>query len=347
MERFGAKVIWIWAALIWSSATLLSGFAQGFWSLFILRSIIGFGEGTHFPAAQRAVANWLPQSERGSAFGMLLLGVPCASLIGAPLLSSIIAAWGWRSMFIVLGVLGYFWVLFWFKFFKDRPSESPYVIKEELTTIGHIPPKRVYEHIPWRPLLRSRTLWSNHLAFFSFGYFVFFGIIWYPGYLQETFHLTVREMGLYLMIPWGCAALFVFLGGLFSDYLWKKTKKIRIARTYVIAGCLFLVSVFLIPLLFVKTLFSTLFFLSLATGFAFFMNASIFAVQTDLLRPVAGIAQGINSSFFALAGIISPALTGFVIDAFGNFHAAFFLVIGLSFLSFLIVLRYHRPEKYI
>src|SRR5580704_28801 len=49
-ERYGAHRVLAAGIAIWSLATLLTGFATGFWSLLLLRLLLGVGESAGFPA---------------------------------------------------------------------------------------------------------------------------------------------------------------------------------------------------------------------------------------------------------------------------------------------------------
>jgi cyanate permease len=84
--------------------------------------------------------------------------------------------------------------------------------------------------------------------------------------------------------------------------------------------------------------------MSLGLGLAFIMMSPLYALNADMFPAFSGVVQGISSSFFALAGILSPSITGWVTQYTGNFHAAFYLVTGLSVSTSLIVLFFQRPD---
>ncbi len=106
VDRYGARRIWPVAGVFWSLACALIAFATGFAWLFVCRLLLGLAEGPSFPALTRVVSDWLPVSERGRALAIGLAAVPFASVIGAPLVSHLVALFGWRWMFVILGLLG-------------------------------------------------------------------------------------------------------------------------------------------------------------------------------------------------------------------------------------------------
>ncbi len=348
VDRFGTRYVWAIAALVWSLSLILLSQANALISFLILRMFLGLGEGPHFPAMTRTLANWLPMKERARALGLDLVGVPLASLIGAPLITSLIVAFGWKITFLILGSLGIAWAVVWLFFFRTHPQDSSWVSAPECAYIQQDQNlnSTVDTDVPlnWKDILLNRTFITNTLAFFSFGYFVFFAITWFPGYLAKTYQLELQEIGLLLIAPWATASLFILLGGFLSDWIWKHTESLRLSRSYLIGISQLLSALSLIPLLFSHDVKWTLFFLSLGTGFAFLPNASFFALNADLSHEHAGKSQGMMTAFFAFSGILAPFLTGLLTDWTGNFNAAIFIVLFLSIFSGLGIVFFQFPD---
>jgi ACS family hexuronate transporter-like MFS transporter len=186
---------------------------------------------------------------------------------------------------------------------------------------------------------------ANCAIYFIFGYILFFGLNWLPGYLEKTHQLGLTEAGFLLTLPWIAASLFVVAGGWASDYLMKKTDSVRIARTYPIAIGLLLTTVSFFFLPYTENLSVQLILLSLGFGFAFSINSPIYALNTDLFPTHPATAQGIISVFFALAGIISPLLTGWLVQTSHHFYSAMFFVSGLSLIGSLIAFFLQHPDS--
>lgn len=329
VDRFGPVKVWFYCAVIWSLATLLTSLAQGFWSLFILRLILGLAEAVHFPALLRVMAHWLEPHVRARCIAIGLLGVPLASIVGAPLISSLIEAFNWRVMFAALGSLGIVWSFFWSSFFWKKEVHS-------------IPKERV----SYRSFFSNPFFLGNCFNFFIFGYIVFFALMWLPGYIEQTFQVNLLKTGGLVIFPWLSSAFFVLLGGFISDALWKKTQSVRVSHVYPIAIGMALSGLSFLAISFSHRLEVDVIFLSLGLGWAFFVNSPLYSLNAALFKEHAGKAQGIMSGFFALAGIVSPALTGWLAKSAGDFQAAILLVSILSCASFLIAMFLQRtPEK--
>ena len=212
VDRFGSIKIWALCAALWSIATILIGFSKGFWSLFFLRTILGVAEAVHFPALLKTITNWLNPNLRSRCIAFGLLGVPVASVIGAPLLSFIMQEFGWQWMFWVFGTLGIIWAvcfpIFSRKLYSFRhTAKNPHdVFLETSVLLG--------KEIPWKKIFHSRLFWGNCFNYFIFGYIVFFGLIWFPGYLEKIFKIGILKTGKLLIFPWALSAILLFLGGI-------------------------------------------------------------------------------------------------------------------------------------
>lgn len=316
VDTYGARKIWSLFSFLWSLACALLAFASGFISFFLFRLLLGVCEGPSFPALTRVSADWLPVAERVRSLAIGLAAVPFASVIGAPLLAHLVFFVGWRWMFIILGSFGIIWAIIWHNIFRDQPRDCHRVASEELTYIEqglkiHREVKARNQHTTdLRFLLVNPALLVNNYAFFVFGYLLFFAITWLPAYLEQSYQVQVRETGWFLIAPWTMATCLLLLGGVISDKIWQKTKRIRLSRSWVIAVCQVLSACCFIPTVLYHSLPIALLSISLGIGFGMMPNAAFYAINADLAHDRAATSLGIMDCGFALAGILAPLLTG-------------------------------------
>lgn len=360
VDRWGAHKIWTLAAVLWSSLTAFMGLAAGFWPLFFLRSMLGIAEGPHFPALTRVVADWLPSTERARSTAIGLAAVPLASVIGAPLITNLIYHFGWKLMFAILGSLGIVWAVAWWIVYRDYPESSKHVTNEE---VAHIREGQSFDRnksnvelrhhhngggtTTWRFMLLNPSLMSNNLAFFAFGYLLFFAMTWLPGYLEEAYGLQLKQVGIFLIAPWLTAGILLASAGFLSDWLWRKTGSARIARTHMIWICQLLSGLCFIPILFIHNLELAITFISLGVGLGLMPNAAFYALNCDLAKDKAATSLGIMDSFFALAGILAPLVTGIIAERTGSFNAAFALLIFFTLSSVIGIILFQKPDDHI
>lgn len=349
VDVWGPRFVWPLAAITWSICVALLGAAGGFWGFITLRFLLGITEGPHFPAVTRSISNWLSPAERARALSLGLVAIPMSAVVGAPITSYLVADFGWRAMFMIISSAGIVWAFVWYLFFRDRPEESKFITPDELRIISAPSPRKMEQEksdpIDWRFLLTHPTLIANNIAYFAFGYMLFFATLWLPGYFLRQHNLNLKSVGWYLTIPWLVSAIFMKVGGIISDHLYKKTGSSRIARSHLIWICQFLAAICFVCLGFTQTLTTSLLFLSLGLGFGMMPQPAFFSINIDVAKERAGSAQGITSSCLSLGGIIAPAFTGFIIDATGSYQGAFLLLAGFTGLAVLTVIFFHHPDR--
>ncbi|MBS0615885.1 MAG: MFS transporter [Verrucomicrobia bacterium] len=347
VDRLGSRLVWPLAAIAWSLCVAFLGFAGSFWGFIALRFLLGVTEGPHFPAMSRSISDWLPPSERARALSLGLVAIPLSSVLGAPITSYLVADFGWRTMFVAISAFGIIWAFAWYFLFRDKPEECRFVGKEEREMLQKTRAEKAPDSPPidWRYILTHPALMANNFAYFAFGYMLFFATLWLPGYFLSQHGLNLKSVGWYLTIPWLVAALFLKVGGIISDSLYKKTGSSRLARSHLIWICQLMAAVFFVILGFTHSLGWSILFLSLGLGFGFMTQPAFFSVNIDVAKERAGSSQGITSSCLSLAGIIAPLLTGWLIDVTGNFQGAFLLLGGLTGLSVIAVILFHHPDR--
>jgi sugar phosphate permease len=358
VDKWGAHKVWSGACVLWSGCTMLMGMASSFNVFFLLRSFLGIAEGPHFPSLARVIADWFPTSERARATAVALAAVPLASVIGAPLITNLIIGFGWKAMFMLLGSIGIIWSIIWWLLYRDFPEQARQVsdielrhIREGLSSSRDIPAHLLKEHghigqkTSWLYLFTNPSLQANNFAFFAFGYLLFFSTNWLPGFLETTYHLKLKEVGIFLIAPWLTSAILLFLAGHISDWLWLKTGSMRTARTHMIWVCQLLSALCFLPLMFNPNLETCIIMISLGLGFGLMPNSCFYALNTDLAKDKAATSLGLMDCYLALAGILAPWFTGQIAQNTGNFKAAFGILIGFTLLSVVAVLIFQRPDQ--
>jgi MFS family permease len=358
VDRWGSRWVWLYAVLVWSMSIFATAFATGFAALFTLRLLLGVAEGPNFPALSRVVGDWLPSRERAVALANALVAVPLALMVGGPVLSLLAVHFGWQRMFMILGGLGVLWVPVWLFLYRDFPEHSEFVNDAELRHIREA--GAVSRSLPagdmrrrhyaaasgaWRFMLTNPTLLSNDWAFFVFGYNLFFFMGWLPTYLTRAYGLDLEQVGMFTVLPWGLAAVWLYAVGHLSDRVLRATGSLRLARSYPIWISQLLGGLCLVPLLGGHSVKNALLGISMAVGFNMSANSAFYAVNVDMIKEKSGTALGIMDFCFAAAGLVASTITGWTVQATGSFASAFLLVIGLNLTSVTGVLIFHRPDS--
>ncbi len=346
-DHYGAKRTLTLSIFLWSVATLLTGLASGFMMVFISRILLGVAEGPSFPSVSRTISDWLPEHERARALSFALISVPLSLAISGPIASQLVLLFTWRGAYFILTLLALIWIPIWWMLFDDRPSQSRYINPIELNLIqqkSSIQSGVQEDKSLWKVLFFNRTLLANNWAFFVYGFYLFFFMTWLPTYLSTKFHLNLTQVGIYSMLPWLFAGGMMWAVGFISDAIFKKTKNLRLSRTYPIFFSQLLSSACVIPVIFLTDLNTVMFFLSLAIGFSMSTGACFYAVNVDLAKERAGTALGMMNTFFALSGFLAPSITGLIVSLTLDYNAVFYLLTGLSFSSAMLVFFLHNSR---
>src|SRR6187455_1082420 len=119
MDTIGLKLGFAVFATAWSFICMAHGLAGSWQTLFGLRALLGFAEGSANPAGMKATAEWFPAQERGLAGGFFNMGASLGSAVAAPLVAWAILTHSWQFAFVLTGALGLVWVVFWLLFYQS------------------------------------------------------------------------------------------------------------------------------------------------------------------------------------------------------------------------------------
>lgn len=357
-DKKGPKFVWITIGIAWSifvmgtaiagnigvalfGGSALAGFA-------LVRILFGFAEGPMFSTINKTNANWAAPKERGIAASLGLLGTPLGSLVTAPIAVALLSFTSWKTVFILLGILGIIWVIFWSKMFKNMPEEHPKVSKEELAKIrsteGLLKNETIVtkaEEVKWYEFFKNPTMVFNAIGYFAFQYVNFLLLTWTPKYLQDQFHFELSSLWYLGMIPWVGAVFTVLLGGKISDTLRAKTGSLRVARSGLAVVSLLLTAIcfMLIPTQHSITGVMTL--MAVGNAFNFLPNSVYWTVVVDTEPRRAGTYGGITHFITNIATIVAPTLTGFLVVSYG--YSSMFVAAAIAAVIGMMAMIFVKP----
>ena len=328
-DRYGARRVFIVAMTVWSIFCGLTAAATSVITLLIIRLVFGMGEAPFSTGANKVVSNWFPRREQAGAIGMANAGTPLGGAISGPIVGLIAVAFGWRVSFLVVAAFGLVWVVAWAVLVRDRPADHPRVSREEVALIESDPGGGAIATAAALPLgtyLKRGAVLSTGFAFFGYAYLLYFFLSWFPSYLTMAQHLSVQHMSVVTVIPWLLGFIGLGLGGFVCDALYRWTGNALLARKIVLVGCLLAAAV---CVALAGTVTGVAPAVALMAGSVFFLyltGNTYWAIVLDTVEParVGGVGGFVH--FIAnCAGIISPALTGFLVQTTGAFTSAFVL----------------------
>ncbi|MEY4707617.1 MAG: hypothetical protein RJB58_1340 [Pseudomonadota bacterium] len=340
-DRFGARKTLFWCGMVWALATMLTGFVNGLVTLFLVRLLVGIGEGATFPTATRAMQNWTSSAKRGFAQGITHAFARLGNAITPPLIALLMAAFTWRGAFVVLGAVSLLWVLVWVLYFRNDPKDHPHITQADL---DEIQPKQYSDRqkVPWGPLIKR--MWPVTLTYFCYGWTLWLYLSWLPLFFKTNYDMDIRKSAIFASGVFFAGVVGDTLGGVMSDYVLKRTGNRRTARIGVTVFGFCGAFLSLLPILYVRD--PVIVALCLSGGFFFaeLVVGPMWAVPMDIAPRYAGTASGLMNTGSAFAAIISPLVAGYVIDVTGNWYLPFLMSMGLLALGAMTAFLMH-PEK--
>jgi len=245
IDKLGTKKGFTWAIIIWSLAAIMHAYAieigSAFSGLFaslglvipvsilgfmISRALLAFGEAGNFPAAIKATAEYFPKKERSFATGIFNSGANVGAILAPLTVPWIALHWGWQAAFILVGAIGFLWMIFWLMFY-EKPEKQKRLSKAELDYINSDTEAEVAvteqkEKVAWFKLLGYKQTWA-----FVFGKFMtdgvwWFFLFWLPKYLEAQYGMVKTEIMLPLAVLYSMTMFGSIGGGWFPTYFIKK-----------------------------------------------------------------------------------------------------------------------------
>ena len=308
----------------WSAFTMLTGLAQGFRSLVVIRFLFGAGEAGAFPNVARSLSRWFPVRERGRAQGVALLGSRVGGMLSVPLALLVINAWGWRMSFVIFGLTGIVWAVAWQTWYRDRPEDHPRMTASELAWIRQDGPPAPSSAVPWRALFMTRNVYALAVMYFAFGYGLYFYFTWLPTYLIQELGFSTMAGGAFAALPFVLAGAADVTGGWLTDRLSQRFG-LRVGRSYLGFVAFFTCGLLLFTSTLLAGAVAKAILLALALASADFGLSAAWAVCTDIAPDHAGVMTGWMNTFGNLGGLFGPIVVGYAIDRWQSWTIPFYI----------------------
>jgi MFS family permease len=322
VDRF--NVVWVMAAgfFLWSAATAVTGVVHGFALLLAVRLMLGIGESVAYPSYSKILPRYFSEENRGFANSVIVAGNTLGPGFGMFLGGMLMARYGWRSFFIVLGLVSLIWLLPWLRWMPRGQTDG---IAAPITAQAN-----AVANPGLLEILRQRSAWGSCAGLFCTNYVAYFLITWLPFYLVRGRHFSMDQMARIAGVSYLSAAAMSLLGGWISDrWIVAGASPTLVRKTFMGVGMI-CVAAFLVGCVADG---STLSLVMLVMAMASFgmCSSNMWGITQTLAGPkAAGRWTGFQNFFGNLAGVMAPALTGFVVDRTGEFFWPFAITAGIA-----------------
>jgi MFS transporter, ACS family, glucarate transporter len=327
--------------IVWTGATVLTGMSTGLASLLIARVVLGLGEGATLPAATTAMSRWFPADKRGFAQGVTHAAARVGNAIAPGAIVLVMTSVGWRASFYVCAIASFGWVVLWALTFTEFPAQDPHVAPRELAS-SQAATTFATARAPWAALFKRMA--PVTVVYFCYGWNLWLFLSWIPQYFLHSYDLDLGKSALFSSSVFFAGVVGDTLGGLITDKLLRRTGSLTVARTWMVWACMLLTATALVPLIFVHSAIVSLLCLSAGFFFAEMSIGPMWAIPMDIAPTYSGMASGMMNTGSALAAIVSPVVSGYLIDRFHNWELPFVCDMLLAAIGLALTFRM-RPES--
>ncbi|MSU52941.1 MAG: MFS transporter [Opitutaceae bacterium] len=214
VDFLGTRLSMVLAVTGWSIAGMLHGLANSIVQLSACRFLLGSFEAANFPGGAKAIAEWFPLKERALGMGILGAGGTIGAVVAFPLVTYLALNHGWRMAFVVVGALGFLWVIAWLAVFKLAPG-NPSVAR----SVSAVGPAASEKPFGLRELLANRRTWGCILVRMFTDPIIYFISFWVPKYLAANHGYTLADIGKYAWMPFAALSVGQIAGGAFTSWI--------------------------------------------------------------------------------------------------------------------------------
>ncbi|WP_312561382.1 MFS transporter [Anaerospora sp.] len=352
---FGAKRMYVIAIVCWSALLAATSLATSVTTFVIFRVVFGFFEGMCWPVASTVGATWFPKSERSRAMSLQANGMVVGLAIAPPFVTYFMMQYGWRGAFLVSAGLSLIWLIFWIYTMNDRPDKHPNINNAELKHIADGQVISAEDAANEQPLsfmeaikvvIKKPSLYAACLSNGALVWTLYTYTSWLPLYLQHERGFTITKTGFIAMLPFLFSMITIPCGGIVSDWLYKRTGNLKLAKNLPIMSGLFAGGVMMIPAALAEDPMTGVFLLSIGYSLIMFILGPQWAIPPDVGgKKAAGYACALVQIISHIPGIIAPIFMGYIVQATGHYTAGVVTAGVVAMLGALLFPILYRGEK--
>ncbi|MEM3489574.1 MAG: MFS transporter [Nitrososphaerota archaeon] len=344
-ERVGPRKALMFASSWWSLFTILTPFGGFYYGFVAIRSLLGIGQATDWPASVTAINTYFEKEKRSQANSILLGGLYLGSVIGAIITGYIASTIGWQWAFFIFGILGFLTSFLWWHYFRDKPSENKYLSEEEKNFLqAQKDASAEKTHMrQWRQFFGSYRFWAFGIQYLLLIMIQSFYTTLLPIYLYSYKHISIATVGKLTALPWAALFVTVFIIGYLQRRTLVKTKSIYRARVpYALTG-FSLAVVFLYIAMSVSNVYLAVYLMMISMAGVGLVQVTIWSSCQDLgQRHTLPVTGWVN--MWGNAGSAFGPLFTAILVTFGKSFSTAVIAVGLSALGGIILWLFIKPH---
>jgi MFS transporter, ACS family, D-galactonate transporter len=320
IDRYNVNWVYAVGFFLWSGCTAATGLATGFYSIFLMRLLIGVGESVAYPSYSKIIAATFPEGLRGTANAMIDAGSKVGPALGVLVGVKLVAWLNWRGMFFAIGVVSLIWLIPW----------TVIVPRLKVRVLENVGSERELVLPSYREILSKRAVWGTMVGLFGANYTWYFFLTWLPYYFEHERHYTHDKLAFLGSLPFWFVAASSMSAGLAADAIIRRgATAARLRQKFVVfglCGC----CVFMAASILVESATLSLALLLVASLVYGLFSSNHWALTQSLAGPdVAGKWTGVENCVGNFAGVVAAYITGLVLERTHVFFFAFAIACGV------------------
>jgi len=339
-DKFGARLVMTVCGLLVGLGYFLMSQISAIWHLYLFYGIlVGAGMGGSFVPMATAVARWFVE-KRSVMTGIVTAGIGIGALVGPPMATAFIAAYGWRVCYMILGIAVLVVVVVCAQFMRAGPAQMGLAPdggdERETRKLNHAN-NGPAEGLSLKEAACTRQFWL------LFGMFICFGFCLWSVMVHIVPH--VIDLGISASTA---ASVLATIGGtsIVAKVLFGRLGDI-IGSRQVFIVCFMMMSASLFWLASAKVVWM-LFFIAVIFGIAYGGNVVSISPLIAILFGLGshGLITGVISFSFTIGGSLGPLFTGYIFDVSGSYRLAFvfWAILGAVGLVLTLMIKPIREE---
>jgi ACS family hexuronate transporter-like MFS transporter len=368
IDKLGTKRGYAWAIVVWSLAAIIhalaiplgeslsvvfgwagiTAFSVSVLGFMFSRALLAFGEAGNFPAAIKATAEYFPKKERSFATGIFNSGANVGAILAPLTVPWIRLNWGWEAAFIIMGAIGFLWLIFWLVYY-EKPEQQKRLSAEEFNYIkgtaeeeaAEVAANASTQKVPWFKLLGYKQTWAFTVGKFMTDGVWWFFLFWLPAYLKVQYGIVDTAVMLPLALLYTLAMVGSIGGGWFPMYFIRKGHQVYDGRM----KAMFIIALFPLVVLLAQPLGSISYWipvLLIGIGASAHQawSANIFTTVSDMFpKKAVGSVVGIGGMAGGMGGVVMSKLGGALFDhykALGHIETGYTIMFTICAVAYLV-----------
>lgn len=353
LDKLGSKLGYSVAIVIWSVGAMIHAAAKSVFGFGAARAVLGVGEAGNFPAAVKTIAEWFPKRDRAYATGIFNSGSTIGAIVAPIIVTAITLQWGWRWAFIITGLLGFIWLVFWWILYKSpaenkrvNAAELAYIQSDEEEKETEVAASEAEASVSWKELFRYKQTYAIVFSRFVTDWVWWFFLFWTPDYLNKVHGVDLKATVLPLIIIYAMSSIGGIYGGAVSSQFVKAGKSVDFARkTTILLFALLVLPLNAVP--YIHNIWIVVLIIGLATSTHQAWASNIFTIVSDVYpKKVIGTMTGVSSVGGAVGGALASSFVGLILEWTGS-YTIIFMIASCMYLFAWLTLKLFVPIKQI